>query len=430
MPNRSKPRLFDLLLLVGFAFIFFHASDLRHRENYRTTISSDPEGYYKYLPAVFIYKDIHKLPGTFFQGQVVNEKGETYTKYTCGVAYFELPFFLAAHAYSHLAHLHTTGYDPPYAIAIMACGVFWAFVGLYLLLSLLLRYFSRTTAWVSLLCIMLGTNFYNYATFEIGMSHVYNFTLCTAALFVTDLYYESPSKGKAMLLGLVCGWIALSRPTNMMVFVFLLLFKITDWNNFKLRLQFFKERFTDIFAMIPFFILILVPQMLYWHEMSGHWIKDSYSDEHFIYWNHPKIAAVLFDTQNGLFLYSPVLLLFLWAVFFRRKDPRTNFAGTIIVFCVITYIFASWWAWWFGAAFGHRCYIDYMPLLAFPLAVTVEHLLTQKNAFRIPVLAILALLCYYNIKLSGMYMDHGAIWDGPDWRWAWGRWLGLVKHIF
>ena len=43
--------------------------------------------------------------------------------------------------------------------------------------------------------------------------------------------------------------------------------------------------------------------------MTGHWLYYSYTEEGFKYWNEPKIAAVLFDVQNGLFLYSPLVLL-------------------------------------------------------------------------------------------------------------------------
>jgi len=53
------------------------------------------------------------------------------------------------------------------------------------------------------------------------MSHVYNFTLFAAAVLMTDLYYKDPGKGKAMIIGLLTGWIVLSRPTNIVMLLFL-----------------------------------------------------------------------------------------------------------------------------------------------------------------------------------------------------------------
>ena len=67
----------------------------------RSVIWSDAEGYYKYLPGLFILRDFHKLDA----GSVwpyYNDQGEFVNKYTCGVAYFQLPFFLAGHIWHGL----------------------------------------------------------------------------------------------------------------------------------------------------------------------------------------------------------------------------------------------------------------------------------------------------------------------------------------
>src|SRR6187551_316127 len=62
--------------------------------NPRSVIWSDAEGYYQYLPALFIIKDVHQLPPGSIWPQF-NEHGEYIDKYTCGIAIFECPFFFA-----------------------------------------------------------------------------------------------------------------------------------------------------------------------------------------------------------------------------------------------------------------------------------------------------------------------------------------------
>ena len=74
---------------------------MRIRPNPRAVIWSDAEGYYKYLPGLFILKDFHKLDA----GSVwpyYNDKGEYVNKYTCGVAYFQLPFFFIGHGLNQI----------------------------------------------------------------------------------------------------------------------------------------------------------------------------------------------------------------------------------------------------------------------------------------------------------------------------------------
>ena len=174
----------------------------------------------------------------------------------------------------------------------------------------------------------------------------------------------------------------------------------------------------------------MFPQMLYWKAMSGHWVKYSYENERFIYWAHPKIAEVLLDVQNGWLLWSPIMLFLFWSLVVKRKDPRTNALGTTVVLVIITYLFASWWAWWFGGAFGHRCYIDYYPLLAFPLAVTMESILGAKRLYvKILLFVVITLFCYYSVAMATMYFT-GGMWDGPAWQWNYDRWWGLVRKTF
>ncbi len=421
------------ILLCLFA-IFFFVSYSRYdngRDVQNILCCSDPQGYYMYLPALFVYKDIHSVPDINYVGEMKNEKGECYTKYSCGTAYFYLPFFLGAHLYVHLAHTVTTPFGAPYCYGIMLCGVFWAVIGLFLLKTLLLKYFSRRVTWLTLFCIIAGTNFFNYATLEVGMSHVYNFTLFAAALLMTDLYYKDPGKGKAMILGLITGWIVLSRPTNIVMLIFLFLYRVVSINDFRARIRLFKENWAHLPVAAVCFIAMWVPQLLYWKAMTGHWIKYSYGDEGFTNWKSPKMLLVLFDTENGLLVYSPILFFLFWALLKRRKDIRSNFWGTSIVFITITYVFGSWWAWCFGGAFGHRCYVDYYPLLALPLAVTMECILKLKNSYaRVSLLAVILVFCYYSVALSQIYMYLGQGFNGPDWKWNWDTWLTQVRRAF
>ena len=363
-----------------------------------------------------------------FNGDLKNAKGEVYTKFTCGLALFYLPFFLAAHLYTYIAHVDSSGYSAPYCYALIVCGVFWAFVGLFVLKRLLGQYFDPVTVWLTLLCIMFGTNFYCYATFQIGMPHVYNFMLIASALLAMDNFYKMPAKGMAITAGLLLGLIVLIRPTNILIVIFLVLYRVVTVKDIIERIRFLKQNANSLLTAVPFFIVPFIPQILYWKSISGNWIMYSYNTENFRYWASPKIAAVLFDTQNGLFLYSPALLIMFWGLFIKRKDPRTSFIGVGVIFVVITYVFASWWAWWFGGAFGHRCYIDYFPVFAFPLAITFE--LLVRNARPVVKTAIfsgLILCCYYNIALTNVFVTK-QIWDGPEWRWNWRGWAHVVHH--
>jgi hypothetical protein len=47
-------------------------------------------------------------------------------------------------------------------------------------------------------------------------------------------------------------------------------------------------------------------------------------------------------------------------------------AGTVVVLVLDTYLIASWWDWQFGGSYGHRGFVDVLPLFACGLAGCFE----------------------------------------------------------
>jgi hypothetical protein len=171
--------------------------------------------------------------------------------------------------------------------------------------------------------------------------------------------------------------------------------------------------------------------MLYWHEMTGKWVRYSYEGEGFIYWAKPKIAAVLFDVQNGLFVYSPMALLMVAGIVTGWRARKHQAVSTAFIFILSTYFFASWWAWWFGGAFGHRSYVELYALLAFPLAGLFEKTMALRRVVvRDLILAGLLFLMFYSVRLSFLYTHLPGPWDGPDWRWNWAKLEWVWSYLF
>lgn len=418
----------DSTILTFLFIVFLAIAYARNHNNMPGIIWADTEGYYMYLPAVLIQHSIHHVPERSMDIKK-NEQGEVMMKYTCGVAFFYLPFFIGSHVVAHLLGADTSGFSTPYYFGIMLCGVFWSMVGVYMLLKLLQRHFTKRIAWLTGLCLLLGTNYFFYATRWMGMAHIYNFVLVCGLLLLADDYYEKPATKTAAYTGLLLGWLVLIRPTNIVIALSLLLYNVVSRGDISERIETLKRRYKDIVTAFLFFIIPLLPQLYYWKEMTGSWVSYSYTGESFIYWNKPKIAAVLFDTQNGLILYSPILILSFVGILVASKDRRTNSINVLMTFTVITYIFASWWAWWFGAAYGHRCYIDFYPLFALPMATAIEQLSTLKiRTLKYLSIAIVIVFIGYNIGMTHAF-DHSGIWDGPDWRWNWSKWWGTVRGI-
>ncbi len=399
--------------------------------NPRSVIWSDAEGYYQYLPALLIIKDVHKLPPGSIWPQY-NVHGEYVDKYTCGIAIFELPFFIAAYGFSYLAGIDTQDYyNPLYCRAMALCGLLFAFLGLRTLRKTLLKlYAPGITAWV-ILSVFFGTNLFYYATKEMSASHVYSFFLFCFFIYHLPVFLKNPSRTNSLLLGGILGWIFLIRPTNILLALMLLLYDVYSMQELRARFSFYLRHFKSVLWMATSAFIFFIPQMLYWKEMTGHWIYYSYTEEGFIFWNKPKIVAVLFDTQNGLFLYSPLVLLMVAGIFLGFSKRAFQAPAILLIFSMATYIFASWWAWWFGGSFGHRCYVEFYALLAFPLAGLYQHIsMHWKPALKISFYTLIIALMAFSVRLSYLYTSLGGPWDGKDWRWAWEKYGWVLSHLF
>ncbi len=421
------------LLITCFVLLAI-CTNSRVKSNLRGVIWSDCEGYYVYNPAIFNLGSVHAIQEGSMNVRK-NERGEVVVKYTAGVAYFQLPFFLAARWYCD-----THGYERSdifnrhYSRAIALSGTFACFLGLLFLFWALRNLgFAPRVRWLTLAIVFGGTNLFHYATKEVGMSHVYSFCLFAALIWLLPRFYQKNTWVNALFLGVLCGWIALVRPTNVVALLIVPFYGIGSWAALRERLTFAKMNIVLLLlALVAAFVMIF-PQLLYWKEMTGSWVTNSYggSNEDFRFWNRPKILEVLFDVQNGLFLYSPLVLLMILGMFTNWRRDTLSPKTLLLIFVVLTYVFASWWAWWFGGAFGHRSYVELYALFALPTAGIVEQIYRLRARWaRFVSIGVIVILIFYSVRMSLLYAKLPGPWDGADWRWNFEKIKWVWSHLF
>lgn len=433
-PSSDMPTIQKIFLRIylplAFLLLLPEMQD-RVRPNLRGLIWSECEGYYIYLPGVFILKDVHKIqPGSMWP--MKNDQGEMVLIYTCGVAIFEAPLFFVARAYAAINTWDADDYfREPYCWSVAYTGYIVCFLGLFFLRKALLRQHSEWTVFCTLAAVYAGTNLFHYGTKELGMSHVYSFFLFSFLVWHTPRFFEKPTWRNAALIGGTLGWMVLVRPTNAVGALFVLLYDVYTIAAFKARIQWLWSHWKQLSVAAATAFLFFIPQMMYWHEMTGHWAYYSCGEFSFKYWNKPKIAAVLFDSQNGLFLYSPMALVMVAGIFMGWRQKKHQALSIALIFASSTYLFASWWAWWFGGAFGHRSYVELYALLALPLAGVFDKILALRNKWlQSAILLVLAFLIFYSVRLSYLYHIIGQPWDGPEWRWSLTKMQWIWSHLF
>ena len=408
--NRKVKIWILLLFLIVTIFLTLSRHSKSGIQNYHCEIWADKAGYYVYLPSLFVYgfradempPNIDKKTGNGFK--IVD--GKIKTKYTYGVALMQSPFFLVGHYLSRYFGSNCDGFSILYHKIIDISAVSYSFFSLIIFYLVLIRYFCAVTSILTLICIYLGTNLFYYSIFETGMSHIYSFFLFICFVYL-GAFVANGRKVHFFTLGLIIGLIIAVRPINIM---FLPVFFILN------RLKFIdiKKNLTNFALMAVTVVVVIVPQLIYWKYSHGSYFHYSYEGESFSNAFEPKLMQLLFSTNNGLFVYSPIAIFILVGFFlYFKKIPRESVFMSIY-FLFVSYIFSSWHDWSYGCSYGCRPYVEYYSILAIPFGFFVDKLNTK---FLFKPLLILSLLVFvfYNQKLMFSY---DGCWYGGTWDWA------------
>lgn len=407
-----------ILLLVVLAFPRYT------RPGTEATLAWDVSGYYLYLPALFIYGDleqvaflpeiIEKYQPSFSPDQAFPiENGKQVMKYSAGMAVLYSPFFAIGHAAAKLTGYPADGFSLPYQAAIHLGGVLAAILGLFFLRKTLLRYFpDRIVGW-TLLLIALGTNFFNYATFDAANAHGWLFMLLALLTHLSIRWHERPTLPLALGIGVCIGLAALVRPTEILFAIVPLLWGVGSVANLRERLFFFKNNFTHLLAAGLVTAAIGAIQLAYWKYVSGHWFVYSYGDQGFSFL-HPHFVDVFFSYRKGWLVYTPLMAFALVGFWFLWKPQPSQFSilnsqfSISIFFLLNTWVVCAWDIWWYGGAFGQRAMVQSYPLLAFPLAAFL--VFVEKKAWRKWIFGTLLAACI-TLNLFQTYQAHWGPWE-------------------
>jgi hypothetical protein len=139
-------------------------------------------------------------------------------------------------------------------------------------------------------------------------------------------------------------------------------------------------------------------QLYTWHQLFGQWIIFSYQGESF-YWQHPALGQTLFSSRHGLFFWSPVLLLSVFALLQQLRKPLiwSWMMGAMLLW----YANSAWNSWWFGDAFGARAFLELGSF--FCVGFAFFHRANDRHPRLILLIPLLALI--FNFGLMFLYIN-------------------------
>jgi glycosyltransferase involved in cell wall biosynthesis len=440
-------------------FMTVNMLNVKHWKEEQRVIEWDAISYYAYLPATLIYNDLslsfidgYDGPHRFVFWPEKGPDGKYLIKTTMGLSVMWLPFFIAGNFTALITGADAGGYSEPYKFFLLISALFYLLTGLIYLRRILITHFSDKVVSLVLAGFAFGTNLYWYTLFQGTMAHVYSFALMSVFVWYSMDWYRTkklevsppksepaPGRHKAerggvasqseagvvcqstgtghsvwhiIRLGLLLGLISLIRPTNIIIIIFFVFYGVISGKDLRNRIRELAAGYKYILLMLLMVILVWVPQMIYWKEMTGHWLYFSYGSDERFFFGDPAIIKGLFSYRKGLFIYTP-LLLFAFAGIILLWMKRSPHALPVTLFVPLNiYIIFSWWCWWYGGGFGQRAFIDSYALMAVSAAALLGYAFSSgrkwlRNGIITAYLVLMSLGIFNNIQYY-----HGAIhWD-------------------
>ena len=396
-------------------------------------IQMDANGYYIYLPAIFIYNDlgkldfVHKFPQQFDRKYFLypSQNGGYLTKYSPGIAILEMPFFAIAHFVAPIFGAEQSGYSPPYRLAVALSTIFYTFLGLWLLSKVLLKYFENSVVFTVIALLFFATNIFFYTVLSAGISHNYVFCVLSFSLLFGEKWLVNRRWQDFTLACAGIGLCTLIRPTEALLGLVLIGFLWTKWWKNGIA---FNEIFKDwksIFGGLLGFLLALSPLLIYWKVATGSWIAYTYEEEGFYFDRPITIWYGLFGFRKGLFIYTPILITGVLGIYYLLKDKRLNHILSALswYFPINIFIVLSWYCWWYGGCFGMRAFIPGFALLAFPMASLFQYFKDKKLIYN--ALLSFSLFCVgLNVFQSYQYQQqilHMEAMTWPAYKYIFGK---------
>jgi hypothetical protein len=305
------------------------------KESWKSIIEADAKGYYAYLPAFFIYKDLNF---GFFE-KIEKEKyydknmyydyrsgsnGKVINKYFVGTAVCQLPFFLIAHSLTLAKAGDADGYSSIYRSSVAWAALFYLFIGLvYLNKTLRLYAIGERQRAFTLAAIVFGTNLFYYTVSEPGLSHIFSFSAISMFIYFSRKYFEELNINYLVILGLILGMIVLIRPINGIILL-CLPFLAGSYERLKMGLSHvFTQPLKLAVGLLLCFSIVFI-QLLIYKFSTGEFFVYSYGEEGFDFL-HPHFIDILFSYKKGLFLYTPLYLVSFTGLIFLFKKNRFEF---------------------------------------------------------------------------------------------------------
>ncbi len=353
-------------------------------------VRGDGVGYYAYLRSALIDHDLNFENDYLAANEsfVMSRKGEDgkllpseYTKtgyvenhFSVGPAMLWTPAIIVVHGGVVLANrlgarIPANGYSRPYLLAMAVTTACYGFLALLLAYSLAKKYFEVKWAFLGTVGIWLASSLPVYMYFNPSWSHAHSAFAVALFLWYWDRTRLERNYAQWAILGLMTGLMGNVYYPN----AILLIFPGLEWIYLLRRNPGSWRKLAASGALFgAVFVLSLAPTFVTKQIIYGSPFDTGYPSVTGWHWASPALFQVLFSTDHGMFVWTPVLAFSVLGLIFLWKRDALLGGAAILSFLAYFYFIASYPDWDGISSYGNRFFVSLTPVFVLGLVALFE----------------------------------------------------------
>jgi hypothetical protein len=408
-------------------------------------VRGDGVGYYAFARALLIGHNLDFAPdyeaaNASFRDARLDESGvpkpdfRTATNhldnhFTIGPAILWSPFLIVAHvgvlaARAFGSTVAADGFSAPYRVAMALGTAFYGFLGLLLATRIAAKYSGERWAFLATVAIWWASSLPVYMYFNPSWSHAHSAFAVALFLWYWHETRELRSAKQWFILGAIAGLMLNVYYANAMV-LFVLVVEAAQ----QYLTAFRGERAPDLqnppkitrlaanhVLFAATLIVCMLPTLVTRYFVYGSPFASGYIPLKDWAWRSPYFLAVLFSSEHGLLVWTPVIALAcIGVVIFALRQPRVG--GAILAAMLAFYLLIACYPDWAGiSSYGNRFFVSLTPIFIIGLSVFFARAARFFASQRIALVsfgAVAALLVVWNMAFIFQWGTHLVPARGP-----------------
>jgi hypothetical protein len=369
---------------------------------------------------------------------LLTSTGHLDNHFTVGPAILWAPFLLAAHAGVLLArafgsHVAADGFSAPYRFAMAFGTALYGFLGLLLAARVAREYVDERWAFLATIAIWWSSSLPVYMYFNPSWSHAHSAFAVALFLWYWHETRDLRTLRQWRILAVIAGLMLNVYYANVTILVVLIVEAIRQYltalrhapggataPQARRDSSFGSPSMAQLLVNHLLFCLIVVlcllPTFISRHVIYGSALESGYVPLGYWAWRSPYFLSVLFSSDHGLLVWTPVVILAVAGLFFFwRREPRVG--APVLAAVLAFYLLIACYPDWDGiSSYGNRFFISLTAPFILGLSVLFDRAAALFRSLRAaPAVASSLVACFilWNMAFVFQWGTHLVPARGP-----------------